>query len=941
MAQEELKQNPGNLEALFIEMEAAALEADSAAELSAALKLCGGRGAWQHDPEIDHRGGAGARRWRPTPRISAQPFRESRRCSARGSDRFIRSPVTCARRWWPRPADGAPGLDVPKLARESGLMTGWRVAGPFGHYGNLEFDQHWSPEHDALAQRSSEGHPVERLHFDDGTFRLPLYFVRQGVLYAASETTASGELRLRVESGGTLEVLVDGAVVLRKDDRFRVTPQVAWRTLHLRNGTHRVLVKFLASAAPFRLALVPDPSADRQKLRSPQIDSAPEATYVAAAQKYWAGDYSGVIQDLAGQRTRGSAVVGFLLYQAWTHVADESPEAPAMLNATLQAAPTAMAAEYELAARAFAADRTDEALTRLQRVVNAHENFAPGQHLLMQIAVHLNWPVLTERALELQLRVHPSCDVLLQGFKFFASHARYERSRDLRRRLSDCAPDTLAYEHSLAESGEHASAAFAAEATVARRPLDRSARELLVRELAFAGQMEKARAAAKELAALAPNSSRYRRMAEVAANNPEALLDDDGLRNAEFAQQDAFYTKYRRDGVEMVGKTNDRKFSGGPAVMLINDRVARLWDGGGVSVYVHKLTRVLDRDGIEKYGEAEIPRGAEVLELRTIKADGSVVEPESTPQKSTVSMPALAAGDAIEEEYVLHYGDGGGIAEHAKEFRHTFGSFAAPILYSRFVAITPAGETGLRAETAPGIVPPRIDVAGDARVRTWEKNDIPQSVEEVATARGEVLPGVGLEAEIRGGWGEVRDRFRNQLVEAIRIGPRVEQAVAQLRAREPQAKAREIFRTLVNSIRPAGGFNPEDMTSAEDTLASRSGSRTIAVLAVARAAGLDADLVLARNAGTVVRDSRASPGMVLAAVAEIPLRRRAAGLRRRRNRRADIWRASAIGGTSRRDAGAGGERRCSAAGCGWRAAAVATRQRGGAERGRCRRHPGP
>ena len=288
------------------------------------------------------------------------------------------------------------------------------------------------------------------------------------------------------------------AVVLRKDGRFRVTPEIAWRALRLRPGAHRVVVKFLASAAPFRVALVPAAPETRQ--RDAHIDYAPEAAYVAAALKYWAGDYNGVISDLDGAKTRGSAAVDFLRYKAWTHVAEDSPEAPAMLNATLQAAPTAIAAEYELASRAFAADRTDEALSRLQRVISTREHFLPGQQLLADIATRLNWPVLSEKALDIQLRAHPSCEVLLQGYKFFAGHARYERSHELRRRLADCAPDTLAYERSLRESGEHQRAAAVLETTVARRPLDRGARELLIRELILSGQPEKARTAAQELA---------------------------------------------------------------------------------------------------------------------------------------------------------------------------------------------------------------------------------------------------------------------------------------------------------------------------------------------------------------------------------------------------------------------------------------------------------
>jgi tetratricopeptide (TPR) repeat protein len=854
LAQDVLRQNPADIEALFIEMEAAALQADTSAVLHAALNLAELRGAAQRDARVTIAMArildlaANTEDFRAAiPRIHAMLARY--RTEPHPHAGFLRTALLAAA------ADGAPGINMEKVAREAGVMTQWRVAGPFGHYGSLEFDQHWAPERDALAQSTSDGRAVERLHFSDGTFHLPAYFARHGVFYAAAETTGAGRWIVRAETRGTIEVLVDGAVVLRKDDRYRATSEIAWRTLRLKSGAHRVVVKFLASAAPFRIALLPAPSSAAE-IRRAEIDYAPEAAYVAAAQKYWAGDYNGVISGLGGKAR--SAAMSFLAYKAWTHVSDDSPEATATLNATLQAAPSAIAAEYELAARALAADRTNEALIRLQRVISARENFAPGQQLLAQIAIRLNWPMVAEKALENQLRVHPSCDVLLQGYKFFAGHARYERAQELRKRLANCAPDTLAYIQSLSESGEHEQAAAAAEVTVARRPLDRGARELLVRELVMSGASDKARAAAQELAALAPNSQAYRRMAQAAASNPDALLDDAGMRASAFGR--AFYAKYRRDGVEMVRRTNQRKFSGGPAVMLVNDRVARLWEDGSVALYIHKLTRVLDRDGIEKYGEADIPRGAEVLELRTIKADGSVAEPELAPPKATVSMPALAAGDAIDQEYVVHYPNGG-IAEHADAFRHVFGSFAAPILYSRFVAVTPASETNVRADAAPGISVGRNELTNSTRVRTWEKDDIPQAVEEVATARGDILPVARLESEFRGGWIDVRDRFRNQLVDALHIGPRVERMATRVRAQEPQAWAREIFRAVANSIRPAGTFNPEDMTSAEQTLAAHSGSRTIAVLAVARAAGLDADLVLARNAGAIVRDTRPSLGL--------------------------------------------------------------------------------
>jgi hypothetical protein len=482
LAQEELRQNPSDIEALFVEMEAAALQADTTSVLHAALDLCELRGAARRDPRVTIAMArtldlaANSEDFRAAiPRIQAMLARY-RRSEPHPHAGFLRTALLAAA------ADGAPGINLEKAARESGVMTAWRVAGPFGHYGNLEFDQHWAPEQDALAQPVSDGHAVEHLHFADGYFRLPDYFARNGVFYAAAETTTGGSRwMVRAETPGTTELLVDGAVVLRKDDRFRASPEIAWRTLRLQPGAHRVVVKFLATAAPFRIAFLPAAPATLES-RHTKIDYLPETAYVAAAHQYWAGDYNDVISSLDDKAR--SAAMSFLAYKAWTHVSDDSPEATAMLNATLQAAPSATAAEYELAARALAADRTDEALDRLQRVITVRENFQPGQQLLAQIAIRLNWPVLAESALEIQLRLHPSCEVLLQGYKFFAGHARYERAQELRRQLASCSPDTLAYVQGLSESGEHEKAAVAAEAAVARRPFDRGSFRIPVQVIA-------------------------------------------------------------------------------------------------------------------------------------------------------------------------------------------------------------------------------------------------------------------------------------------------------------------------------------------------------------------------------------------------------------------------------------------------------------------------
>jgi hypothetical protein len=48
-----------------------------------------------------------------------------------------------------------------------------------------------------------------------------------------------------------------------------------------------------------------------------------------------------------------------------------------------------------------------------------------------------------------------------------------------------------------------------------------------------------------------------------------------------------------------------------------------------------------------RVAEVQVPQGAQVLALRTLKADGTVLEPESL-DKDTVSLPGVGVGDAAE-----------------------------------------------------------------------------------------------------------------------------------------------------------------------------------------------------------------------------------------------------------------------------------------------------
>ncbi len=313
-----LRQNPSDEDALFITMEAAALEADTSAETDAALRLCATADSNGSDPRariaasrLTELAGNTSQFRAAIPRIqkliaSGSPHREA-----------LRQALVAAA------VEGAPGLDLRELAKQAGLVTDWRLVGPFGQYANLDVERVFAPERDGLAQArydadSASAAPLraERFQFDDGNFHLPDYFAQEGVFYAAAEieVPAAGTYKLRAESAGTLVVFVDSAPALRKDDRFRATPQIASTTLPLAPGKHSLLVKFIASGAPFRIALVPAAAPDSASVRREIATmNQSEADYLEAAERFWAGDYDAAIARLTRLHDhQPSAAVDFL-----------------------------------------------------------------------------------------------------------------------------------------------------------------------------------------------------------------------------------------------------------------------------------------------------------------------------------------------------------------------------------------------------------------------------------------------------------------------------------------------------------------------------------------------------------------------------------------------------------------------------------------------------
>lgn len=172
-------------------------------------------------------------------------------------------------------------LDQLLISKDSGLLTDWRVVGPFGK--SSELRHVWAPERDQLRKGRYGADRVQKLQFATGEFVLPATIKRTGIFYASSEVWLpnGGDWRLYAETAGEMIVFLDGKPAIHRNVKQN-DPHTTSEVVHLDRGTHKVLVKFTAAAAPFHLAVMPETGGLRKHNNIPSVHRGPEAEYTSA-----------------------------------------------------------------------------------------------------------------------------------------------------------------------------------------------------------------------------------------------------------------------------------------------------------------------------------------------------------------------------------------------------------------------------------------------------------------------------------------------------------------------------------------------------------------------------------------------------------------------------------------------------------------------------------
>ncbi len=93
----------------------------------------------------------------------------------------------------------------------------------------------------------------------------------------------------------------------------------------------------------------------------------------------------------------------------------------------------------------------------------------------------------------------------------------------------------------------------------------------------------------------------------------------------------------------------------GAGAYVVDAMALEVSPDGSAIARIHILSKVTSQSGLSELSEVALPEGAQPLTMRTLKADGRVLEPESISGKEEISFPGVEVGDFVEYEYLVTF----------------------------------------------------------------------------------------------------------------------------------------------------------------------------------------------------------------------------------------------------------------------------------------------
>lgn len=793
-----------------------------------------------------------------------------------------------------------------RWTERAGCATSLRVAGPFGPLPNLSFDRTFPPEgvgplaasYDLGPGRGST--PVYTVRARGCAANLGRGVTLTGVLYASADFTLErgGDVMVYVESPNAFAVLVDGARVATLDPRSRATGSSVHVPLRLTAGAHTLRVKVASGYhSPLVIASVTDlaggavarftdsngaanplPPTPLDAPAEPQDDA-----YLPAAQQPTSAFGRYVLAELAYARRNVVAARELLrpiatddaaaaTLIAWAGVAQADPfrtvsqqrdRARQALESVRRKDPRAYFAPLQLARLAAQDERSDEALAMVRE---AHRTFVDNPEVEAELADRLlqrNWEGEARAVLERARSRDPrACWPARMLFSLAERRGDARDEAELGDVVRRCDALSELPLQALRRARRWDDAASELERMLADDPDGRGLRRSLSELSRMRGDLPEALRRGRALLPEMPEDDTLRAdVADLAVATGQrdlarALLDADlARRPAELAglyRLRGFLARredlapWRLDGREILrefdrsGRTYESS-----AVLVLDYTVRRTFHDGSALELTHNVIRVQSREGVDQHGEFTPPANSTVWRLRTLKADGRVLEPETIAQRDSFSLPDLSPGDAVEFEYVralppVELAPGGFLGD-----RFYFRGFEVPYDRSEYVVVAPESMPVMLDPRGPAPELQRATRDGLQELRWVERQSDRLTAEPGSIAGREFLPSVAV--GVGATWPRFVDALRERLIESDVRDPDAVRLAQELTAgaRTRDERLMRLHHWVLTNIQQERGGTPFD--SAPRMLSARQGHRTRVLCYLLRLSDIPCDIALVRQ----------------------------------------------------------------------------------------------
>jgi tetratricopeptide (TPR) repeat protein len=517
-------------------------------------------------------------------------------------------------------------------------------------------------------------------------------------------------------------------------------------------------------------------------------------------------------------------------------------------------------------ARSIADESPENALSLLERVEKASPKAAEPHELRFRIYQKKGWNAEAAESLERALELRTTESILAEAASFYRGLLRIDRALELEKKALEIAePGRPSRQAAAALLRGDIDRAIADLREAARSSLGRSAHEARIAELELGrGKIEQAiEAAGRALAEDPLHAGALRTLAvalEAKGDRKGALASIDRIRaiGATDIHLEKLAADLSGDGfarpkpgsflaavlahdpktLERSANDTDLRWSRHKNVRLL-DRVVDYVGADGHSVSVrHAITRLQTKEATDQAGEIHLPNEALPLALRTIKADGRIIDVDRHPGKDDLSFSALAPGDAVEKEWVSVEGAATPWGGYMRRF---YFQGASPSLRAEYVVVVPQG-TKVWWKSYHGAPEAEVKSEDGRDVYVFRKKDIPAVDPEPSSVPHEeylafVVVTIGLDEKL------ALETNGLSVENLARSGPEVRRAAKAIAkgANGEEEQVRAIYEWLAREVGHGGARDPDIV------LATRRGDRTGLFVAMLRSLGIKADIALGRT----------------------------------------------------------------------------------------------